>query len=136
MQQNRENGNTGIKESANIFRCKFINHHHQKNSEGCQKEVTRGSKDQTKLKVIQGGGLLHKLVDEDSVVAQALWVVFGLVAEALIGLAAGIVVLVGTLPVGAAFVARLSSPARLADAEVGSSIAWGVAESVVAVQMA
>ena len=50
------------------------------------------------------------MLDEDSVVAQALRVILGLVAEALIGLAAGVVVLVRALPVRAAFVARFSSP--------------------------
>ena len=81
-------------------------------------------------------GLLHEMLDEDSVVAQALGVGFRLEAEALVWQGASVGLLVGASPIRAAFVARFSSPAGLADAEVGSPVGRGVAEPVVAVQVA
>ena len=80
--------------------------------------------------------LRHQLLDQEGVVAQAIWIGLSLEAEALIGIDTSVISLVGASPVRAAFIAVLIPPTRLADAEVGSTISGGMAESVVAVQVA
>jgi len=78
----------------------------------------------------------HHVLDEEGVVAQAIRVVLILEAEALVRKVASVLILVGASPVRAALVATLSTPSRLADAEVVSSVTRRVAESVMAIQVA
>jgi len=78
----------------------------------------------------------HQLLNQEGVVAQALRIALALEAEALVRVGASVVLLIGASPVWAPLAAIIAPPAGLADAEVGSAVARGVAESVVAVQVA
>ena len=78
----------------------------------------------------------HHFLNQNCVVAQALWISFTLEAEALIGTETSIIILVGAPPVWAALVTAVSSPPRLADAKFVSI--WktrSIAESIVAIQV-
>ena len=80
--------------------------------------------------------LVHQLLDQDCVIAETFGIDHDAVAEAFIRIGASILILVRAHPVWSALVAALSPPTRLADAEVGSPVGRGVAEPVVAVQVA
>ena len=79
--------------------------------------------------------LVHQLLDQDCVVAETFGIDHDAVAEAFIRIGASILILVRAHPVWSALVAALSPPTRLADAEVLCSVAWSMAESVIAIEV-